>query len=1031
MHNMRRLQPDAVLRNRYRILDELGAGGGGVVYKARDMQQDDRDVAIKEIQPHGLSPEKQREAQQAFEREVALLQRITPHAHLPEFYEAFSGGNRSYIVMQYIPGTNLDKTINGFPNHQLSEQQAMDYAKQLCDALSYLHAQKPDPIIFRDLKPSNIMVTPTDQIVLIDFGISRFFTPNKPQDTFYGASKGYAPPEQFLLQRTEPVSDIFSFGATLHHCLTGHSPLDNEPLFNFLPVLDYNSQVSAGFDRLIMHMLATDMAKRPQTILEVASELSTIEQSQQVTAGDNIYYDPTVDQVFFLWQSTLSLLGRLPSFLALNLVLPLLWLCAKLGQSIINGIQALTVSFYQGIREVVTAYQKRRQQARDKRSRPQPVQPPQSPDPPQSPAPGLNVLRQVAEVPIRIGRVIIPAVQVSIWPPLIGMLLITVVGGICLEVFLHGTLHLLSFALVLLLLVPISGTYVSSHATDETRQLLGPMLLGIALAGFVLFSQPDVRLAVENFTMGQSLSLFIVLLAGVSLFRPADRWRWLDHVALMALQLIAIELFLFLAPPIMQSLELPSNAIQAIASAGVLVLVGSFIFSLVRIKSPFSSWDAFPIAGCAMIILLLQGFDSPFALSVNAIVIVVTMCFIVCSWDWLRNQPGVLQALALWLHRISLPRLGHLPLVLLALIALLLQSAITGYAQNASSDPTSSLTNFLMMQPLAPSFARLFVSILLVIAIGLFLYWWFKKTLTPLAYHLLLVGLGLLNLLLLISHWTDGSQIVGQEIEQRFAAPLAWVVGILLLLAALSAILSLTQRSILNRPFFAVSDLLLGLGTRVLLVVYAALAAFMALAYGNGDTALRTPQVIAQGIEVTYAQALLAGIGVVIVLALSRLIYVYVNRSAAVPTSRKAGSSQHNALEQFSGWDYIPAFVLMLCLLVLWNIPERQGVLATRPTIWPIFVAGTLPLWQGIAGLLAVAFVSLLWLSKQFKPATLTALRLLLPCAFVFLALALAGQLISRFLPLSSALLIVGLFLLIEGSALAVQANTERNPRHV
>src|SRR5262245_34214036 len=169
-----RLVPQSKLHRRYLILKNIGQGGMAAVYQAHDLRSG-VSVAIKEMSQDGLSPDDLREALDSFRSEATMLTRLR-HPNLPRVYETFSEGGRHYLVMDYIPGQTVEQLQRQRGGGALPEAEVLRWAGQICNVLGYLHSQRP-PIIFRDLKPANIMVTDGGQLKLIDFGIARVFAP--------------------------------------------------------------------------------------------------------------------------------------------------------------------------------------------------------------------------------------------------------------------------------------------------------------------------------------------------------------------------------------------------------------------------------------------------------------------------------------------------------------------------------------------------------------------------------------------------------------------------------------------------------------------------------------------------------------------------------------------------------------------------------------------------------------------------------------------------------------------------------------
>jgi serine/threonine protein kinase len=271
-----RLSPHSLLEQRYLILEQVGRGGMGAVYKAEDTRFSRRYVAIKEMSQSHLTTVELDMAIARFQQEADMLASLV-HPNLPRITDRFSDQERSYLVMDFIEGKTLLQVIKEAPNHQLPVAEMLHYARQLCDVLIYLHEHHP-PIIFRDLKPTNVIITSKGQVFLIDFGIARFFKEDRSQDTFFLGSPGYAPPEQHGTSQTNPRSDLYGLGATLHYCLTGRDPFYAMDRFSFPPVRQSNPQVPAELDQLIQRLVAQDERQRPASAREVQQVLTRISQ---------------------------------------------------------------------------------------------------------------------------------------------------------------------------------------------------------------------------------------------------------------------------------------------------------------------------------------------------------------------------------------------------------------------------------------------------------------------------------------------------------------------------------------------------------------------------------------------------------------------------------------------------------------------------------------------------------------------------------------------------------------------------------
>jgi len=273
-------ESSGLLQERYRLLIQVGVGGFGVVYKALDTRFADHVVAIKQINLRGLSPQKMIEATDAFNREVHILP-VLKHPNLPRIYDHFTDADHWYLVMDFLEGQTLERYLESRLLQRsysgtaglLPLEEILALAFQLCDVLEYLHARQP-PIIFRDLKPANMMLNGRGRLFLIDFGIARLFTPGQARDTTPLGSPGYAAPEQYGKAQTTPRSDLYSLGALLHHLVTGDDP--TETPFQFAPLPETSAPAMQQMDALIRRLVDVDSSQRPASAREVKAELQHV-----------------------------------------------------------------------------------------------------------------------------------------------------------------------------------------------------------------------------------------------------------------------------------------------------------------------------------------------------------------------------------------------------------------------------------------------------------------------------------------------------------------------------------------------------------------------------------------------------------------------------------------------------------------------------------------------------------------------------------------------------------------------------------
>ena len=262
-----------LLKNRYEITGLLGKGGMGSVYKVADRSARGKVLAVKELRTANQAPGKAAESLTLFQTEALILSRLT-HPNLPKVTDYFSLGGTHYIVMEYVHGRTLEHMLRSRPGKPVEERLALSWALQICRAMHFLSVQKPRPVVFRDLKPSNIMIDRTGRVKLIDFGIARFFKKEKQEDTYVYGTPGYAAPEQYGTGQTDVRSDIFSLGATLHHCLTGRNPMEH-PL-DFSDPLLLNPALNKGTAKIIRKALEPEARRRYQSAMDMKQAIQSV-----------------------------------------------------------------------------------------------------------------------------------------------------------------------------------------------------------------------------------------------------------------------------------------------------------------------------------------------------------------------------------------------------------------------------------------------------------------------------------------------------------------------------------------------------------------------------------------------------------------------------------------------------------------------------------------------------------------------------------------------------------------------------------
>jgi serine/threonine protein kinase len=260
-----------VLADRYAIQEIIGIGGMGSVYRARDLHFPNvlKFVAVKEMINTAPDPVVRKTIIQNFEREANILVTLA-HPSIPKIFDYFSHDDRSYLVEEFVSGKDLEAVLSQTQSF-FTEERVTGWALELCDVLNYLHTHKPEPIIFRDMKPSNIMINQSDHVVLVDFGIAKVFRIGQ-KGTMIG-TEGYSPPEQYRGEAS-PLADIYSLGATLHHTLTRRDPRLEPPFtFSERAIRQINPNISVDLEVIVSTALQYNPADRFQSVDDMKNAL--------------------------------------------------------------------------------------------------------------------------------------------------------------------------------------------------------------------------------------------------------------------------------------------------------------------------------------------------------------------------------------------------------------------------------------------------------------------------------------------------------------------------------------------------------------------------------------------------------------------------------------------------------------------------------------------------------------------------------------------------------------------------------------
>lgn len=253
-----------LINNTYEILDVVGKGGMSVVYKARHIRLNTI-WAVKEV--HKSTGENI-----DLLAETNILKRLN-HKTLPRIIDIFEDDQNVYVVEDFVSGDTLQKIIDR--DKVIDEGRVLEWFKTLSEVLVYLHGQTPHPIIYRDMKPANVMLQSDQTLKLIDFGIAREYKPENRTDTTVVGTRGYAAPEQYGMTQSDARTDIYSLGVTMYYMATGKSPF--EPPYTFVPARQLNPRLSAGMEAILAKCVQNEPEERYQSAEELLDDLNHIE----------------------------------------------------------------------------------------------------------------------------------------------------------------------------------------------------------------------------------------------------------------------------------------------------------------------------------------------------------------------------------------------------------------------------------------------------------------------------------------------------------------------------------------------------------------------------------------------------------------------------------------------------------------------------------------------------------------------------------------------------------------------------------
>lgn len=255
------LKIGSIIDGKYRVLHQIGKGGMSIVYLCIN-EKANKQWAVKEVRKNGNASSEV--IRQNLLTETSILKKLH-HPHLPSIIDVIDQDDTYLILMDYVEGRTLKAILD--ERGALPQEKVVDWAIQLASTLMYLHRQDP-PIIYRDMKPANVMLKPDGNVVLIDFGTAREYKDNSDGDTTCLGTKGYAAPEQYGGKgQTDARTDVYNLGATMYQLVTGKNP--TKPPYEIRPIRQWNPALSSGLESIIVKCTKSDPDERYQSVAEL------------------------------------------------------------------------------------------------------------------------------------------------------------------------------------------------------------------------------------------------------------------------------------------------------------------------------------------------------------------------------------------------------------------------------------------------------------------------------------------------------------------------------------------------------------------------------------------------------------------------------------------------------------------------------------------------------------------------------------------------------------------------------------------